>query len=127
MVGVLGILAGFTISLAVAPFVVSWVLEWLRRDLGDESGLPGEKVPAWIVGTGERAFFTLVVAAGLSGVPVAMILWIALKMVAGFWSNSQETPDREALRFTGMLGDLASMMFALVGGGVVRMGWLMMG
>jgi len=126
MVPLLGILAGFTISLVVAPFVVSWALEWLRRDLGDDAALPGEEFPAWIVGTVERAFFTLVVAAGLSGVPVAMMLWIAARMAVGWSGRAREIQDIEALRLTALLAALGSMMFALVGGGVVRMGWLMM-
>ena len=126
MVPFVGILAGFTISLVVAAFAVSWVLEWLRRDLETESAPRDEHVPAWIVGTVERGFFTVVVAAGLSGVAVAMILWIAAKMAVGWGGGSQGIHDREALRYTALLGDLISMTFALVGGGVVRMGWLLM-
>jgi hypothetical protein len=126
MVPFVGILAGFTISLVVAAFAVSWVLEWLRRDLEVESAPRDEHVPAWIVGTVERGFFTVVVAAGLSGVAVAMILWIAAKMAVGWGGGSQGIQDREALRYTALLGDLISMTFALVGGGVVRMGWLLM-
>jgi hypothetical protein len=126
MVPFVGILAGFSISLVVAAFAVSWILEWLRRDLEVESAHREEQVPAWIVGTVERAFFTVVVAAGLSSVAVAMILWIAAKMAAGWSGGSQEIQNGEAFRFTALLGDLVSMTFALVGGGVVRMGWLLM-
>ena len=126
MVPFVGILAGFSISLVVAAFAVAWVLEWLRRDLEVESAPREEPVPAWIVGTVERAFFTVVVAAGLSGVAVAMILWIGAKMAVGWGGGSQGIQNSEAFRFTALLGDLISMMFALVGGGVVRMGWLLM-
>lgn len=126
MVGFLGILAGFAISLGVAWFVVPWVVEWLREDLGDEAVLPGEDLSGWKVGTLERAFFTLGVAAGLPGVLTAMILWIALKMAVHWGSRFEQIPGIEALRLVGLLGSLVSMLFALVGGGVVRMGWLMM-
>jgi hypothetical protein len=126
MVPFVGILAGFSISLVVAAFAVAWVLEWLRRDLEVESAPREEPVPAWIVGTVERAFFTVVVAAGLSGVAVAMILWIGAKMAVGWGGGSQGIQNSEAFRFTALVGDLISMMFALVGGGVVRMGWLLM-
>lgn len=101
------------------------VLEWLRRDIGAEATLPGEEVPAWIVGTVERSFFTLAVAAGLPGVSAAMILWIATRMAAGWGSAAQETPNIEVLRLTALLGGVVSMTFALVGGWVVRVGWLM--
>lgn len=127
MVPLLGILAGFTLSLAVAPFVVSWLLERLRTDLGEEPGSPREVIPHWVVGTFERGFFTLVVAAGLSGVPMAMILWIAAKMVAEWGIGPPETQNLKTLRLTSLLGDLVSMVFALIGGGVVRMGWLLAG
>ncbi|MGD8361446.1 MAG: hypothetical protein PVJ04_08455 [Gemmatimonadota bacterium] len=126
MVPFVGILAGFSISLVVAAFAVPWVLDWLRRDLEGESAPGEETVPAWVVGTVERAFFTVVVAAGLSGVVIAMILWIAAKMAAGWGSDAQGIQNSEAFRFTALLGDLVSMIFALVGGGVVRMGWLLM-
>jgi hypothetical protein len=127
MVPLLAILAGLSISLALGHFAVPRVLEWLRKDLGDESTLPGEELPAWIVGTIERAFFTIAVAAGLPSVLVAMMLWIAAKMAAHWGSRSEEIHDIEALRLTALLGSVVSMLFALIGGWVIRMGWLLMG
>ena len=126
MIGALGILAGFAISLGVALFAVPWVLEWLRKDLGDDATLPGEDLSGWKVGTFERAFFTVGVAAGMPGVLTAMMLWIAAKMAAHWGARSEQAHDLEARRLTALLGRLVSMRFALIGGGVVRMGWLMM-
>lgn len=126
MIGLLGILAGFAISLGVAPFVVPWIVEWLREDLGDEGTMPGEDLSGWKVGTFERAFFTLGIAAGMPGVLTAMILWIAAKMAAHWGDRTEKVHDLEALRLTALMGSLVSMMFALIGGGVVRMGWLVM-
>jgi len=100
-------------------------LEWLREGLGDRSARPGEDLPGWKVGTLERAFFTVGVGAGLPGVLTAMMLWIAAKMAADWGSRSQEIQQVEAFRLTALLGGLVSMLFALIGGGVVRMGWLM--
>lgn len=127
MIGALGILAGFVISLGVAHFAVPWALEWLRKDLGDDSTLPGEDLPGWKVGTVERAFFTLAVAAGMPCVVTAMMFWVAAKMAAHWGTQTGPVRDLGALRLTALLGSLASMMFALVGGGIVRMGWLMIG
>ena len=115
-----------SIVLGVALFAVPWVLEWLRKDLGDDATLPGEDLSGWKVGTFERAFFTVGVAAGMPGVLTAMMLWIAAKMAAHWGTRSEKVHDLEALRLTALLGSLVSMMFALIGGGVVRMGWLMM-
>ena len=126
MIGFLGILAGFAISLGVAFMAIPWVMEWLRRDVGEGATLPGEDLSGWKVGTFERAFFTVGVAAGMPGVLTAMMLWIAAKMAAHWGSQPQEIHDIEALRLTALLGSLVSMMFALIGGGVARMGWLMM-
>jgi hypothetical protein len=127
MAPLLGILAGLSISLILGHFAVSLVLEWLRRDLGKEAALPGEELPAWIVGTVERIFFTLALAGGLPGVSVAMMLWIATKMAATWGNRSQERPDIETLRSIALLGSVVSMTFALIGGWVVRVGWLMIG
>lgn len=127
MIGALGILAGFAISLGVAHFAVPWVLEWLHVDLGVDSSLPGEALTGWKVGAFERGFFTVGVAAGIPGVLTAMMVWIALKMATHWGTLGKESQDIEAIRLTALLGSLTSMMFALVGGGVVRMGWMLLG
>ena len=127
MAPLLGILAGLSISLILGHFVVPLVSEWLRRDLGKGATFPGDELPEWIVGTVERIFFTLAVAAGLPGGSVAMMLWIATKMGATWEDRSQEKPNIEALRLAALLGSVVSMTFAMIGGWVVRVGWLMIG
>ena len=127
MVPLLAVLSGFTISLFLAHFFVALVVERLRKQLGEESTLPGEELPAWIVGTVERFFFTLAVAAGFPGVPVAMMLWIAAKMAAYWGSPPQRIANIGALRLAALLAGVVSMSFALIGGWLVRMGWLMVG
>jgi len=127
MIGALGILAGFAISLGVAHFAVPWVLEWLRMDLGMDPTVPEEALTGWKVGAFERGFFTVGVAAGMPGVLTAMMLWIALKMAVQWGTQGKDGQDIEAVRLTALLGSLTSMMFALVGGGVVRMGWMLLG
>lgn len=127
MIGALGILAGFAISLGVAHFAVPFVLEWLQADLGQEGTLPEEDPFEWKVGTFERAFFTVGVAAGMPGVLTAMMLWIAAKMAIQWRRHGEEIQGIETLRMTSLLGSLTSMMFALIGGGVARMGWMLLG
>jgi hypothetical protein len=127
MIPFLAILAGFGISLFLAHHLLPLLLKRLRAGLGKEPTLPGEELPAGIVGFVERGFFTIAVAANLPGVLTAMILWIAAKMAAHWGSRSEAIHDIEALRLTGLLGGMVSMLFALIGGGVVRMGWLMIG
>lgn len=71
-------------------------------------------VPAWLVGTMERLFFTGIIAFEVTAAAVAMVAWLALKMATD-WNriNAPYTPS-EAL--TGLLGGLVSMLFALIGG-----------
>lgn len=86
---------------------------------------PSERqVPPWITGPAERLFFTLIVAYGVSGTAVAMVAWIALKML----SSRPYREQRAALEgissalpfeFAGLLGNLASMFFALIGGLII--------
>jgi len=127
MIGALGIMAGFAISLGVAHFAVPFVLEWLRTDPGQEGPPPEEDPFEWKVGTFERAFFTVGVAAGMPGVLTAMMLWIAAKMAIHWGTPGEEIQGIVTVRMTSMLGSLTSMMFALIGGGVARMGWMLLG
>jgi uncharacterized membrane protein len=83
------------------------------------------QVPLWITGTTERLFFTFVVAFDLGGAAVAMIGWITLKMLASRKYREQSAKEEGAttplaFEFAGLLGNLSSMFFALVGGLICR-------
>ena len=82
------------------------------------------QVPPLITGTAERLFFTLIVAFGVSGAAVAMVAWIALKMVASGSDRIRRAAEVNAellaFEFAGLLGNLSSMFFALVGGLICR-------
>ena len=79
------------------------------------------QVPLLITGTAERLFFTLIVAFGVSGAAVAMVAWIALKLLASRPDRVKRAMEEGAttplaFEFAGLLGNLLSMFFALVGG-----------
>lgn len=135
---------GFFVSLVVGHLVISLSLVFLRRYLEEREDewkeyTRGQKfdfcfgidiyppidpsdrqVRPLVTGTAERLFFTLVVAFDVSGAAIAMVAWIALKMVASREDRIRRA-EREgrtplAFEFAGLLGNLSSMFFALVGG-----------
>jgi len=91
---------------------------------------PADEIPEFIPGsvTGilERTFFTLLVAFNVSGTGTAMIAWLALKMASGWNSGERSEPgtkkwiDAVNTSFVALLAGLASMLFAVVGGLIIR-------
>ncbi len=77
-------------------------------------------VPPWITGTAESVFFTTAVFFSMSGVLIAMMLWITLKMAAKWGARGDRTKGIHYVRLTALLGGLISMFFALVGGLIAR-------
>ena len=78
-------------------------------------------VPAWVTGPMERLFFTIVIVYDVSGAAIAMVAWITLKMLASRKYREKRAESvgiGSALPFeyAGLLGNLSSMFFALVGG-----------
>ncbi len=78
---------------------------------------PWDKVPDWLrkrtVGLVERLFFTTIIAADLSGAPVAMIAWISVKGYF-YWSTFEGKYPTQVL--IAVLGSLVSLWWAMVGG-----------
>ncbi len=85
-------------------------------------------VPAWVMGLGERLFFTLVIAFWVPGAAIAMVMWITVKMVTG-WNRPIPTGKQNDAKvekdelnkkvrqaMATLFVDLVSMFFALVGG-----------
>jgi hypothetical protein len=78
-------------------------------------------VPIWLTGPMERLFFTLIVAFQLSGAAIAMVAWITIKMFTSDTKRKERhAEDAFPFQFTGLLGNLTSMLFALVGGLICR-------
>ena len=106
-------------SRAIGP-----VIHRLRMYLGNGNWPPKntkKEIPPWVVGLIEGVFFTTAVAFEMSGVTVAMIAWIAAKMAANWGARKFEGIDNiQAFRLSALLGSLASMGFALIGGLICR-------
>ena len=82
---------------------------------------PSERqVPPLIAGTAERLFFTFIVAFNVSGAAIAMVGWITLKLITSRPYREKRAEEEGApplaFEFAGLLGNLSSMFFALVGG-----------
>ena len=78
--------------------------------------------PAWLTGLVERLFFTIIVAVDLSGIAIAMLAWLGLKLAIN-WNRlgiDLGVEHSEILRarfgFSAALAGLVSMIFALIGG-----------
>lgn len=112
-------LVGLIFALGVGQVTTWYFLRWLRGRLklnvlhSDTDELP---VPGWLVGVVERLFFVVAVAFNVSGAAIAMIAWIAVKMVTNWNRVGQIPPESPRAALTGLIGGLVSMLFALIGG-----------
>ncbi|MGH8737561.1 MAG: hypothetical protein ACREVC_09410 [Burkholderiales bacterium] len=116
-------LLGMFISLAVG-LLTGPILECVRRKYNIETELrTADRFPAWMLGLIERLFFTIAIAFQISSTIVAMIAWITVKMVSN-WNRStaQKGPDVSGVAMTALLGGILSMLFALIGGLIIRYG-----
>jgi len=141
-------IVGLGVSLAVGQVATAYLLIFLRRYVeqrhqefrqfsktrklrlfvGLDSYPPvdvSEKnVPAWVTGPVERLFFTTVIVYEVSGAAIAMVAWITLKMLSSRKYREERAKSvgiGSALPFeyAGLLGNLSSMFFALVGGLII--------
>ena len=108
----------------------------LRANLGIDFYPPialEKHISGLIVGPAERLFFTLIIAFEISGAAVAMMVWITLKMLTSrVYSEKQAKISEKNLKeeaesilsifnfeFVSLLGNLSSMLFALIGGLII--------
>ena len=111
---------GFFVSIVVGHGVVWTVRYFLYKHLNVVERKGSGVMPGWMLGAGERAFFTLVIAFNIAGAAISMIAWVALKMATGWNRLGIATKGDEDLRTQQALGalfvNLWSMGFALIGG-----------
>jgi hypothetical protein len=126
---------GLFFSLVIGEWVTTKFLTWIRGKVKEnarqidniendefESFSGNEYFPPRITGTLERLFFAVLVGFDVSGTAIAMILWVALKMTAEWLSVIQEQREAWKLQtvFSALLGNVVSLLFALVGGLIFR-------
>lgn len=124
-------LAGLLFALGIGHIAVVVFLERLRSHmiLGPKVGQDSETkaVPPWLMGVGERLFFTIAVGVELSGAGVAMMTWLVIKLASNWNRVGREdtrkgiTEDERILlpirwSLSAALAGLLSMTFALLGG-----------
>jgi hypothetical protein len=80
-----------------------------------------EEVPGWVTGAVERLFFTVLVGFESQGVPALMLVWIGLKMATN-WNHPtwKDLPESRAYALSALLAGLVSMLFAFLGGLLIR-------
>jgi hypothetical protein len=77
-----------------------------------------------LLGSIERLFFTTLVAFNVSGTATAMIAWIAIKMATD-WQRILPRGAKlwvRSLAFSALLGNMISLLFALIGGLICCLG-----
>lgn len=111
---------GLAFSLVLGHLLTDLFVSRMWKQLGDEKHK--NKIMAFWTGTLERLFFTLLVAFETSGVPAVMVAWIIFKVAPDWDKLKKETTgeDQKGPAFTRLLGNVLSMLFALVGGLICR-------
>lgn len=112
-------IVGLVVSLVVGAVITPLFLCKLRKYIkyNDKILENGKKVPAWVTGTLERLFFVLLVAFDVSATATAMVGWLAVKMATDWQRISEkDMPNVRKNAFSGLLGGMMSLLWALVGG-----------
>lgn len=75
-------------------------------------------IPAWI-GVFERGMYCLLLGAQVPGAAAFIGAWIALKVAGGWQIWSKGTTYGRAIFFAGLLGNMMSLLFGVVGGALM--------
>lgn len=108
---------GLYISLFLGGFFTTLFHRYIMKVNGQIDTDQSEKIDdrAWIFGSLERLFFTLAAAISVGGAVIAMMIWLAMKMVThGFWQHNAEPSNKAAMNYLTI--SMVSMVFALIGG-----------
>jgi hypothetical protein len=107
---------GLMVSLVAGHIFTGMFIDWMRKRYEVELPKFREKfIPRWLTGFVERLFFTISVAYDFSGTIIAMVGWTTIKMYQK-WGRRES----KSYSFSRMLGGLASMFFALIGGLIIK-------
>jgi len=139
---------GSVVSLIIGQFVTRTFVDRVRSHFkiseqwiatNFDFGLPN--LPCYLTGTLERVFFTILIAFDVSGVSTGMMTWLLIKVVSN-WNliypqnrgsikghdSDEDQSDKDQrykaqlrrFAYSGLLGTLMSMLFALIGGLICR-------
>lgn len=112
---------GYSVA-ALGHFPAKWFVDHFRGEITEQPA-----VPNWATGLVERIIFATLVWARFSGVVIAMLLWLTLKLAAnwgaeGRFSDTQQPVQEIArIRLTAVVAGLISLFFAALGGLVLRL------
>lgn len=70
----------------------------------------------FLIGILERLFFTILIAFQVTGAGGGLIGWIGVKLAVGWGSVKEGKTANRALAFSGLLSNLTSLLFAVLGG-----------
>jgi hypothetical protein len=119
---------GLSFSIGVGYIVIPYILDYLRNAIFNEYhevAIPYYPFLNPLMGVVERLFFTIIVACEISGTAVAMVSWILVKMVTNWHKITDESDNKvikRGLSLVSLIGGMISMLFALLGGLIIRGG-----
>ena len=108
---------GLYISLFLGGFFTTLFRRYIIEAKGQADASEVEKIDnrTWIFGSLERLFFTLAAAISVGGAVIAMMIWLAMKMITqGFWQQDTDASNKAAMDYLTI--SMVSMVFALIGG-----------
>jgi hypothetical protein len=117
----IGWLSTFVFLTVLRSYIKTKAAERNEMKVYDEF-MTAADIPSWLIGLAERTFFAILVAFNVSATAVAMIVWVAVRMLYDWnivWRQRENITIR-SLALSDLLGNIVSMLFALIGGLICR-------
>lgn len=118
----IGWLCTFLLLNVLRSYIKTKAAERKELDVYDEFMAAADDIPSWLIGLAERTFFVILVAFDVSATAVAMVVWVILRVLSNWniiWRQRENITIR-SLAVSDILGNLSSMMCALIGGLICR-------
>lgn len=121
---------GLLLSIGIGGLVSHYFRNWRNnriKSIGKDSDVKKadsqniqDNILSITTGVIERTFFTILVADDVSGASVAMMGWLAVKMATNWNRIPEDTWVGRAMSMTALQSGMVSLLFALVGGLIIR-------